>query len=232
MKKYDIFLVDADNTLLDFHKSAILAIQDTFESFGVVCKEEYLEIYETFNESLWKKLERKELTRDELMNNRFSWFFKELGLTDLDGGKFNEKYILSLSNRPVYFDGAEDFIKTLRANGRVYIVTNGTENIQRRRFDILGLWDKVDGVFISQAVGADKPDIKFTQRVIEKIENFNSECALWIGDSLSADIMAANVANIHSIWFNPQKILLKSNDPKPTYIAQGFKEILSILQIN
>ena len=81
MKKYDVFLVDADNTLLDFHKSAMLAIRDTFEHFGVECKEEYLKKYEIFNESLWQKLERKELTREELMNNRFSWFFQEIGLT-------------------------------------------------------------------------------------------------------------------------------------------------------
>ena len=120
----------------------------------------------------------------------------------------------------------------MRENGRIYIVTNGTESIQKRRFDILNLWDKVDGVFISQAVGADKPDIKFTERVIAQIKDFNSARAIWIGDSLSADIKGANLANIHSIWYNPQKISLKENDPKPTYIADGFEKILSILQIN
>ena len=232
MKKYDIFLVDADNTLLDFHKSAMLAIRDTFEMFGVDCKKEYLDKYESFNEKLWQRLEKKELTREALMNNRFSWFFEEIGLTELDGNEFNEKYIQTLSNRPTYFDGAEKFLKALRENGRVYIVTNGTESIQKRRFDILNLWDKVDGVFISQAVGADKPDIKFTERVIAQIKDFNSARAIWIGDSLSADIKGANLANIHSIWYNPQKISLKENDPKPTYIVDGFEKILSILQIN
>ncbi len=232
MKKYDVFLVDADNTLLDFHKSAMLAIRDTFEHFGVECKEEYLKKYEIFNESLWQKLERKELTREELMNNRFSWFFQEIGLTELEGDKFNEKYIVTLSNRPTYFDGAEEFLKILRENGRVYIVTNGTEHIQKARFDILGLWDKVEGVFISQAVGADKPDVLFTERVIAQIENFKRDCAVWIGDSLSADIQAANDAGIDSIWYNPQKIALKSNSANPTYIAEDFKKILSILQIN
>ena len=232
MKKYDIFLVDADNTLLDFHKSAILAIRDTFELLGVECKEEYLKKYEVFNERLWRRLERKELSRDVLMNNRFTWFFQELGLTELDGKKFNEKYIITLSNRPTYFDGAEEFLKILRENGRVYIVTNGTEYIQKTRFDILGLWDKVDDVFISQSVGADKPDILFTNRVIVKIENFDNVRAVWIGDSLSADIKAANDSNIDSIWYNPQKTALQSDAAKPTYVAENFKKILSILQIN
>ncbi len=232
MKKYDIFLVDADNTLLDFHKSAMLALRDTFELFGVSCKDEYLQKYQAFNDILWAKLEQKELTREELMNNRFTWFFKELGFVDLDGNKFNERYLSTLSNRPTYFDGAEEFIKTLRENGRVYIVTNGTESIQKTRFDILGLWDKVDGVFISQAVGADKPDAKFTEQVIAQIKDFDKNRAVWIGDSLSADIKAANDADIDSIWYNPQKTELQNEDPKPEYIAEGYEKILSILQIN
>ena len=232
MKKYDIFLVDADNTLLDFHKSAMLALRDTFEYFGVACKDEYLRKYQDFNDMLWERLERKELTRESLMNNRFTWFFKELGFTNLDGNKFNERYLVTLSNRPTYFDGAEEFIKALRENGRVYIVTNGTKSIQKTRFDILGLWEKVDGVFISQEVGADKPDKKFTERVIAQIKDFDKERALWIGDSLSADIKASNDANIDSIWYNPQKISLQSVDPNPTYIAEDFEKILSILQIN
>lgn len=34
MKKYNIFLVDADNTILDFHASSEAALKSAFESFG------------------------------------------------------------------------------------------------------------------------------------------------------------------------------------------------------
>ena len=45
MQNYDIFLVDADNTLLDFHKSSVLAICGAFESLGLECPDEYLQKY-------------------------------------------------------------------------------------------------------------------------------------------------------------------------------------------
>ena len=232
MQNYDIFLVDADNTLLDFHKSSVLAICGAFESLGLECPDEYLQKYSVFNESLWQRLERKELTREELMKNRFIWFLQELGLTQIDGAEFNQKYIEALSTRPVFIDGAEEFMQKLREKGRLYIVTNGTEYIQKSRFDILDLWNKVDGVFISQTAGADKPDKKFTDYVLARIKDFSIDRAVWIGDSLSADIRAANDANIASIGYNPEKTMLAENAPTPTYIAENFQKILSILGIN
>lgn len=232
MNNYNIFLVDADNTLLDFHKSSVLAIRGAFERLGVECTDEYLDKYAIFNEGLWQRLERKELTREELMQNRFIWFLKELGLTQIDGALFNQKYIEALSTTPVFIDGAEEFMRKLRENGRLYIVTNGTEYIQKSRFDILNLWNKVDGVFISQTAGADKPDKKFTEYVLARIKDFSINRAIWIGDSLSADIRAANDANIASIWYNPQKTALPKNAPNPTYVVENFEEILAILGIN
>ena len=62
MKK-TIFLVDADDTILDFHGASSLALQDAFISCGLEWKEEYKEKYKAFNDSLWEKLERKEITR-------------------------------------------------------------------------------------------------------------------------------------------------------------------------
>ena len=62
MKKYDIFLVDADNTVLDFHASSRAALKAAFESFGKAWTEEYAKKFSVFNDSLWERLERKELT--------------------------------------------------------------------------------------------------------------------------------------------------------------------------
>ena len=120
MKK-EIFLVDADNTLLDFHASSFLAIQETFKSFSVEWKEEYAQIFTRLNDSLWEKLERKELTRDKLVKIRFPLYLNELGLTQIDGDEFNEQYLHLLSTRPAYITGAKEFLTKLKQNGRVYL---------------------------------------------------------------------------------------------------------------
>ena len=112
--------------------------------------------------------------------------------------------------------------------GKLYIVTNGTEWIQRSRFEKIGLWQYVKGAFISQAVGYDKPAPEFTAYVIEHIPAFSRKKTVWIGDSLSADIKAANEANIASIWFNPLK---KRGEMgiTPDHEAENFAKILQIL---
>ena len=88
--KYDFYLVDADDTLLDFHRSSRAALVASFEHFGYPWQASYGERFSAFNAGLWEKLERKEITRKELMDTRFILFLLLLGITDVDGKQFNE----------------------------------------------------------------------------------------------------------------------------------------------
>ena len=54
----DIFLVDADDTILDFHGVAQKAVRHAFASVSVEWKEEYAAQYASFNAKLWEALER------------------------------------------------------------------------------------------------------------------------------------------------------------------------------
>lgn len=226
----NIFLVDADNTLLDFHASSILSLQKAFEHFSVVWKEEYGETFTRLNDELWESLERKEITRAELIATRFPRYLKMLGFDKIDGEKYNEIFLQSLSLLPVYVDGAQDFLLALRKKGRVYIVTNGTTSIQKSRFAICKLNDYADDVFVSETIGYNKPAPEYTAYVINHIDNFEKEKAVWIGDSLSADVKAANDAKITSIWFNPSKIA-PNGEANPDFIVDNFDKILHILGI-
>lgn len=228
MKK-QIFLVDADDTLLDFHGSASEALKKAFDGSGVPWQDEFASVYKTLNESLWQALERKELTRDELMNTRFHRLLDRLGLSEVSGDQFNEIYLKYLSAHPRYLDGAQEFLQKLNRMGAVYIVTNGTRWIQHSRFDIANLWQYAKAVFISEDVGADKPDKRYTDYVISKIEGYTAEKSIWIGDSLTADIQAASDAGIQSVWYNPHKKPLIGN-VTPTYIVDNFAKILKILR--
>lgn len=224
----NIFLVDADDTILDFHKASSLALRNAFEMLGEPWKEEYAAEFKIVNDGLWEALERKEITRLHLIEIRFPLYMKHLGV-EIDGQRFNELYLTYLATHPIYVDGAEEFLKTLNEWGRVFIVTNGTERIQRSRFDIAKLWDYGEDVFISDCIGVDKPAKGYTDYVISHIQSFDKEKAVWIGDSLSADIRAANEAEITSVWFNPAQ---KQNNGKatPDYTANGFSEILEYIK--
>lgn len=228
--KYDIFLVDADNTLLDFHASSLLALREGFIGCGITWQEEYGESFTRFNDWLWERLERKEITRAELLATRFPLFLEKLGIKGASGEKFNDIYLRELALRPVYMTGATAFLTRLKAFGSVYVVTNGTTKIQKSRFSICKLYDYVDGVFISEEIGFDKPSRGFTDCVISHIPDFQREKAVWIGDSLSADIQAANEAYICSVWLNGKHETPK-NGVKPDFIACDYQKILDFLGI-
>jgi YjjG family noncanonical pyrimidine nucleotidase len=229
--KYDIFLVDVDDTILDFHTAAIDAIKAAFESFGVKWQENFEYEFTKFNTSLWAQLERKEITREYLHETRFPRYLQILGFTDISGEEFNQKFLNHLSTHPIYFDGAKEFLTLLNKAGRVYFVTNGTLWIQKSRFDIADLWKYARDTFVSELAGADKPSKKYTDYVLERISNFDINRAIWIGDSLTADIQAAVDLGMDSIWYNPKKKTGKAN-LIPTFVVKNYTEILKILEIS
>ncbi len=225
----DIFLVDADDTILDFHGASKLALKAAFSSSGIKWKAEYLPVFREVNDGFWQALERKELTRAELMERRFPSYLARLGLHEVDGAAFNQRFIEHLATHPIYMEGAETFLRELGKLGRVYIVTNGTAWIQKSRFEISGLNGYATDVFVSDKIGFDKPAKEFTDYVLAHIPNLALERAIWIGDSLSADVQAANQANMTSIWFNPRH--KKGNGKSsPTYESDNFKDILQIIR--
>ena len=227
MKK-TIFLVDADDTLLDFHGSSALALRHAFAACHLQWKDRYADDFKRINDGLWEALERKELTRAELIEKRFPYYLSELGL-QADGNAFNQYYLHGLATKPMYVQGAEEFLQKLVETGRVFIVTNGTEYIQKSRFDIIGLWKYAEDVFISDTIGIDKPAKGYTAYVTSHIKAFDKEKTVWIGDSLSADIKAANEAGITSIWFNPNNKPV-NNKANPDYIAADFNKIVEIVE--
>ena len=225
----NIFLVDADDTLLDFHGASAIALKTAFIESGVAWEDRFLSEFKVINAGLWEALERKELTRKELMERRFHIFLKYMGMDSIDADAFNQIFLKHLATHPIYIDGAQEFLTELRKLGRVYIVTNGTAWIQKSRFDISNLWSYAEEVFVSDLIGFDKPAPEYTQYVINHIPDFCVENAVWIGDSISADIKAANDAKITSIWYNRHSKTLTGNI-LPDYTFVKFEEILTFLQ--
>lgn len=225
----NIFLVDADDTILDFHGASAIALKTAFVESGIAWKEEYLTEFKRINGGLWEALERKELTRKELMDRRFHIYLAQMGLESLDADAFNQIFLKHLATHPIYITGAQEFLVELRKLGRVYIVTNGTAWIQKSRFDISNLWAYAEDVFVSDTIGFDKPAKAYTDYVVAHIPDFSTENAVWIGDSLSADIKAANEAKITSIWYNRHKKAV-SGQVIPDYTFENFEEILTFIQ--
>ena len=66
MAKYYCILCDADNTLLDFDAAAAWAMEQCFQKAGLEYKSEMYAAFTEENNKIWQRIERKELTMDDL----------------------------------------------------------------------------------------------------------------------------------------------------------------------
>lgn len=225
--RYDFILFDADGTLFDFHKGEFEAVRETMEIMGITPSDELVLEYSAINDSLWKMLERKEITRPELLVRRFEIFCERFGFV-VDIQKMARTYESHLSHKGYLFDGAEELCAKLAKTCSLYIVTNGVESIQKGRFSRLSLDRYFKQIFISGEIGCDKPDVRYFETVAERIPDFNKERAIIIGDSLTSDIKGGINYGIDTCWYAPN-----GNDaPKDmdiTYVARNYDDIYRII---
>ncbi len=200
--KYDIILFDADGTLLDFHKSETEAVSEVMALHGIDPTEENVRLYSGINDSLWKMLERREIEKKVLLYRRFELLFEALGMTG-DAKAMAKDYMFALSTKGYLIDGAENMCRSLFGKARMYIVTNGVEFIQRGRYAVCGIDEYFDDIFISDAVGIEKPAVEYFEYVAAHIDGFDKSRTLIVGDSLTSDMRGGVNFGIDTCWYDP-----------------------------
>jgi 2-haloacid dehalogenase len=225
--RYDIILFDADGTLMDFRRSEAEAIRQVMTWHGIEPTEENIRTYSEGNHRLWKMLEVGQIEKDVLVYRRFELLFEALGMTG-DAKKMSSDYIDALSNKGYLLDGAEELCRSLLGKVKMYIVTNGVEKTQRGRYAICGIDDCFEEIFISGAIGAEKPSPVFFEYVAEHIDGFEKSRAIIVGDSLTSDIKGGINFGIDTCWYNPTGE--KAPDGMDiTYIATDFDDVKRII---
>ena len=122
--KYDIILLDADETLFDFDMSEYNALKCTFEKHSLPFSNDIYDRYHEINKSLWKELEKGRITKLERLTERFRRLINSSGLND-DAAGLNKDYCGFLGEQCILFPGAESLCRELSESARLYIVTNG-----------------------------------------------------------------------------------------------------------
>ena len=225
---YKFLLFDLDHTLLDFDAAEDVALTQLLKEEGVADIQAYKDYYIPMNKTLWKDLEQKKITKQELVNTRFSRLFEHFGI-EKDGIHLAERYQFFLSKQGQTFPGVEDLLKYLiHQEYELYAATNGITYIQTGRLEQSGIAPFFKEIFISEQLHTQKPDREFYEKIGALIPNFDKNHALMIGDSLSADIQGGNNAGIDTIWYNPHHLENKSL-AQPTYEVDSYQALLEIL---
>lgn len=199
-------LWDVDGTLLDFGRAEDYGIRKCFEVFKIgECTDEMLARYSAINRKYWEALERGELTKSQVLRERFEEFFKTEGIEFDKIDDFNDEYQIYLGDKVFFCDNALETVTALKGKVKQYAVTNGTIIAQQRKLTQSGLIEIFDDVFISDKIGYEKPSVEFFNAVQEKIGKFSKDEVMIIGDSLSSDMKGGNNVNILCCWYNPHK---------------------------
>lgn len=228
-KKYKYLLLDVDDTLMDFKKIEAEALQKLFESFGHPLSPALLEAYHTINKGLWADYELGRVAMRDMLSKRFGLTMAQFGVA-VDSGEWELRYQAMLGEGGHLIDDAKEVVTRLCAQYRLFVVTNGVRETQRRRLEAGGLYSLFETVFDSQSVGFQKPAKEFFDHVAANIDGFEKHSALIIGDSLTTDIRGGIVAGIDTCWFNRNPEISAADMPI-TYTITKLTQLYGILGV-
>lgn len=230
--KYTTILWDADNTLLDFEYSMRMALQAAFVHYDRAdfLDEEKIAAYDRINNFWWKRLEKGEVTKAELLNGRFVDFFKEYGITDINPAEYREVFQVELGRHFAYIPGSKEVCERLKGKVRQYVITNGVTSTQHAKLSASGFLELMDGIFISEQIGVNKPGKGFFDAVFAQIPEKDLTKILVVGDSLTSDIKGANNAGVDACWFNPSG-KAAGEEYKIVAEIQHLEELMQVLEM-
>ena len=219
-------MLDLDDTILDFHKAERIALSKTIRDFGVEPGEDVLNRYHLINKAHWEMLERGELTREEVLTNRFAVLFRELG-RQVDPVACARDYEGNLGIGHYFLPGAEEAVTELHKKYKLYLASNGTASVQHSRLKSANLYRHFDGIFISQEIGFNKPSKEYFEACFAKIPGYDHKKAIMAGDSLTSDILGGKNAGIATVWVNPSH--KKAGDIQPDYEIESITQLEALL---
>lgn len=204
-KMIKFVLFDLDDTLLDFGKAEAAAIKKTFSHIGLPTDDAVVARYSEINANQWRRLEKGEISREQVLLERFDILFAELGVKiPSEMAQKTYEYLLGVGH--YFMPGAPEVLDALYGKYRLYLVSNGTADVQDRRLHSADMEKYFDGVFISERVGYNKPNKAFFDACFAEIDGFDKDSTVIVGDTLSSDILGGINAGIKTCWFNPKTL--------------------------
>ena len=218
--------IDVDDTLLDFHEGAKDAMKRGFLEAGLTYKKEMFETFSTINDSLWRKIETKEITRDELYRIRWKLVFDAISI-DFDGEEFEEIFLRMLRTSSVPVPYAIELMQYLSGKYTVCVASNAPHDQQLLRMENVGLTPYIDHVFTSERFGYEKPSVKFFDCCFDILKDVKKDQVIIIGDSVTADIKGGIDYGIKTCWFNYRN--KPAQGIQPDYTIDKLEDLLKIL---
>ena len=205
MRKYEFLYFDLDNTLWDFSVNAREALKQTLENLDLIIQlpsfDDYFQLYEQINDSLWNDYRAKKITKQALIVERFSRSLGAFQILNQDWQKINCHYLECMALQTQLFPGTLETLGYLKNKGyQMHIITNGFKEVQHAKLINSGLSEFFGRVFISEEIHTTKPHREIFEHAL-KSSNALKKKSIMIGDSWEIDILGAQNFGIDQIMF-------------------------------
>ena len=209
----DLFF-DLDRTLWDFDANSKDALREIYLELALpglskaVDVEDFISVYEVENERCWEAYRQGQMTQSELRPLRFRRTIEQLGIPEplhLNqlADEMGEAYVQRAPYRKQLIEGAVEVCHRLKEKGhRMFILTNGFEEVQHIKMEHSGLSRFFDAVYTSDAIGHKKPKREAFEAVLHRTQS-SARQAIMIGDDLECDVWGAKSAGWRQIHFDP-----------------------------
>ena len=234
MNRYDYIIFDIDDTLFQYKKAERHIMSRIFEEENQSINED---VYEALWALSWKHWDRYHLSNpdtEELQSRYHEYYHKHL-YEYMD--EMRERYHLNASKETLhdkfldYFEESAESVENADIVGKglaerhsLAAASTGLTKAQNSRMATYREYFQY--VFVSEELGACKPDRRFWEQVFQKIPVRPDNC-LMVGDSIHTDIAGAAAYGIHTCWLNSGK---RINDTgiQPDMEITNLNELLEI----
>lgn len=232
---FQAIFFDLDDTLHDHQKPFVEALQSVFP-----IKSQNLpmnDVYKTFryySDSMWENHINGTYTLVEFRIERAVRTLRdyEVAITASEALQFQLQYEEALHSIALLPE-VPSLLTSLTEHGFIVgVITNGPAEHQTKKIESLGLTKYVpkERIFISGAMGVEKPNPEIFQEVAKKI-GVKPEALLYIGDSWINDIVGSHRAGWQSVWFNHRKRQPES-DIQPLREIDHLSDLLDVLKLS
>jgi len=201
-KNYGTLLFDVDGTLLEYGEAQRYAVAAALAVMAVEVSDELMErVLHLVEGDDVQDIEACRPGWRPASSPEMQAVFDAAGV-GLPPGGFLDAYFRAMSEHGVPLPGIEDMLQELGPGRSIGVVTNGLGPVQRSRLAISGLMGYFDALVISCEVGVAKPDPEML-RLAMKLTDSSPEETLFVGDSVTSDMGAAEAAGVDFAYLDP-----------------------------
>lgn len=209
MKKAEItdIFFDLDDTLWDFKRNAALTFDFIFAkrelSFDL---NSFLKVYEVINDKYWKLYRSNKIDREGLRFHRLAESFQQLKweITHAGINELVDDFKAHLADFNHLLPEAIEVLEYLSPKYKLHILTNGFEEVQRKKLLNSNLYPFFHSITTSEENGIKKPSPEIFELALKKAKT-SKENSLMIGDNFEADILGAQAVGLKTIYFQSVK---------------------------